>query len=224
MPGYFRATAIVMTVGAIVGASVLAMLPSAPMDPRDDSRPPLFTVLDGSGRPQVKCKQQLWVNSDRSCQTWTVPHPNVEKILSEKTDAIGTGAATENPGAKAPAEIPDLLMPAPKSENQSVPPPVVAERDQVTPHITAQRDESPSDRAAETVAIDARIVGGETVAEVRSRAWSVSDDKTKVARRSTDAARNIPVASRSADGTRRVIMIRPTSRQDVLYYSARMVN
>jgi hypothetical protein len=220
MPGYFRATAIVMTAGAIAGVAVLAMLPSAPIDPRDDSRPPLFTILEGSDRPQVSCKQQLWVNSDRGCQTWTVPHPNVERILLEKTDAIGTGAATENPGARAPAEIPDLPMPAPKSETPAVPP-VVAQRDQALPHITAQPDESRSDRAAETVyAADARIVSGETVAEVRSRASPAPDDKTKVIRRGTDAARNIPVASRSADGTRRVIMIRPTSRQDVLYYSA----
>jgi hypothetical protein len=220
MPGYFRATAIVMTAGAITGAAVLAMLPSAPIDQSDDSHPPLFTILEGSGRLQVSCRQQLWVNSDRGCQTWTVPHPNVERILLEKTDAIGTGAVTENPGARAPAEIPDLPMPAPKSETPPVPP-IVAQRDQVLPHITARHDESPPDRAAETVnAADARIVGGETVAEVRSRASPVPDDKTKVIRRSTDAARNIPVASRSADGTRRVIMIRPTSRQDVLYYSA----
>jgi hypothetical protein len=220
MPGYFRATAIVMSVGAIAGAAVLALLPSAPIDPRDDSRPPLFTVLEGNGRPKLPCKQQLWVNSDRGCQTWTVPHPSVEKILLEKTDAIGTGGATEKPGVSAPAEIPDLPTPAPKSETPPMPP-VVAERDQLMPN-TSQRDEFPSDRGAETVdATDGRIVGGETVAEVRSRASLVPDDKTKVTRRSTDAARNIPVASRSADGSRRVIMIRPTSRQDVLYYSAR---
>jgi hypothetical protein len=219
MPGYFRATAIVMTVGAIAGAGVLAMLPSAPIDPRDDTRQPLFTILEGTGRPQVPCKHQLWVNSDRDCQTWTVPHPNVERILLEKTDAIGAGAATENPGARAPADIKDVPILTPKLETPPVPP-VLAERDRAIPHVAARRDEFPSNRTAEPVtAVDARVVGGETVAEIRTRALP-SDDKAKVARRVTDAPRDIPVASRSADGTRRVIMIRPTSRQDVLYYSA----
>jgi hypothetical protein len=222
MPGYFRAAAIVMTAGAIAGAGVLAMLPSAPIDPRDDARPPLFAILEGADRPQVPCKQQLWVNSDRGCQTWTVPHRDVERALSEKTDAIGESAPTNNPGATewAPAEITDVPMSAPKSESPPVPA-VVAERDQVMPQIKAQRDEPPSDRAAESVAAaEAQVVGGETVAEVRTRASSVPDDRAKVARRGADASRSIPIASRSADGTRRVIMIRPTSRQDVLYYSA----
>ena len=223
MPGYFRATAIVMTVGAISGAGVLAMLPSAPLDPRDDARPPLFTILEGTGRPQVPCKGQLWVNSDRGCQTWTVPHPEVERILSEKTDTIGTSASSENLAAseRVPAEIADMPVPAPKSATLPLPP-VVAERDQVVLRIAAQHEESPPDRVAESAtAADAHIVGGETVEEVRARASAVSGDKAKVARRSLDGPRNIPVASHSADGTRRVIMIRPTSRQDVLYYSAR---
>lgn len=222
MPGYFRATAIVMTVGGIVGAGVLALLPSEPIDPRDDARPPLFLILEGADRPQVPCKQQLWVNSDRDCHTWTVPHRDVEKILSEKTDAIGTSAPTKNPGPieQAPAEIADVPMPVPRSEIRPVSP-VVAERDHAMPQIAGQREKSPSDRATEPVAAaDARVVGGETVAEVRTRASSVSDDKAKVPRRGTDPSRNIPIASRSADGTRRVIMIRPTSQQDLLYYSA----
>jgi hypothetical protein len=217
MPGYFRAAAIVMSVGGIAGAGVLAMLPSAPIDPRDDSRPPLFAILEGTGRLQVPCKQQLWVNSDRGCQTWTVPRREVERILSEKTDAIGTSPVTENPGTgERAANVP---MPTPKSENLPVPPPVVAERDQATLQVAAQRDESPSDRPAESVAVADAHVGGETVAELRARASSAPDDKAKLAR--PDGRRNIPVASRAADGTRRVIMIRPTSRQDVLYYSAR---
>lgn len=223
MPGYFRAVAIVMSVGAITGAGVLAMLPSAPIDTRDDSRPPLFTILDGANRSQASCKQQLWVNSDRGCQTWTVPHRDVERILSEKTDAIGRSAPAKNPGAvePAPAEIPNVPKPAPKSETPPVPP-VVAEGDQLMPQTAAQHHESPSDRAAERVATaDARVMGGETVAEVRTRASLVPGDKAKIAHGGTDVPRNIPVASRSADGTRRVIMIRPTSRQDVLYYSAR---
>jgi hypothetical protein len=90
------------------------------------------------------------------------------------------------------------------------------------PQTAAQDHETSSDRAAEVVATaDARVVGGETVTEVRTRASFVPGDKAKIARRGADGPRNIPVESRSADGTRRVIMIRPTSRQDLLYYSAR---
>jgi hypothetical protein len=39
-------------------------------------------------------------------------------------------------------------------------------------------------------------------------------------RRFGDHLRDIPVSSYSADGTRRDIVIRPTSIQDVYYYSA----
>jgi hypothetical protein len=216
MPGFLRATVIVMTGGAIVGAGIVAMLPPAPKDWSSDSFPSLFARLQVSDPPVAPCRQQFWPNSDRACQTWTVAHREVERILSEKTDTVGTSTPTQDAGTseRNPPTV------APQSVIAPPAPPVV-ERDQVSPQIAAKRDEHPPERAVEAWgAIDTHLLDGETAVQVRARALRVADDKAKVARHGTDVLRGIPVASRTADGSPRVIMIRPTSRQDALYYSA----
>jgi hypothetical protein len=210
MPGFVRATAIVMTSGALVGAGILAMLPPAPNDWPNDSLPSLFATLQVSDPPAAPCRQQFWPNSDRACQTWTVPHSEVERILSEKTDTVGTSTPTRNAGT---IERTDPSVVTPQSVIAPLAPSVVEQ-------IAAKRDEHPSERAEAWGAIDTHLLDGETVTQVRARASRVQDDKAKVARHGTDMLRGIPVASRTADGSRRVIMIRPTSRQDALYYSA----
>jgi hypothetical protein len=73
MPGFLRATAIVASAGAITGG-VLAALPG------NESSPLLATGQIGD-LPSVPCEQQLWLNADRVCQTWTVPHRDVQRVL-----------------------------------------------------------------------------------------------------------------------------------------------
>ena len=53
-----------------------------------------------------------------------------------------------------------------------------------------------------------------------SRGAKPANEALNAVRRFQDNLRDIPVSSYAADGTRRTIVIRPTSIQDVYYYSA----
>jgi hypothetical protein len=60
--------------------------------------------------------------------------------------------------------------------------------------------------------------GNRTAARMRAHS---ADNGFRKPRRSAWRKRRIPITAASADGTRRTIIIRPTSRQDALYYAAR---
>ena len=53
-----------------------------------------------------------------------------------------------------------------------------------------------------------------------NRGAKQTDEALNAVRRFQDNLRDIPVSSYAGDGTRRTIVIRPTSIQDVYYYSA----
>lgn len=76
MPGFLKAAAIVVSGAVIVGVGVLAL----PSNSRQSS--PLLATGQTDGLPSVPCEQQLWLNADRGCQTWTTPHADVQRILS----------------------------------------------------------------------------------------------------------------------------------------------
>jgi hypothetical protein len=94
MPGFLYAATIVMSGGAIVGAGVLMILPESSKVP---------------DLPPLSCQQQYWLNADRSCETWTVPHRDVEQFLaSAPADTVENTAPTENMtvAERTPAKIP----------------------------------------------------------------------------------------------------------------------
>jgi hypothetical protein len=108
MPGFCKAAAIVMSGGAFVGASVLMMLPSPPEDTLPSS--PVFATAMIADLFPEPCKQQLWLNTlntDRVCQTWSLPDHDVERILSApepttKASRQPTGKpATDRPSSKS---------------------------------------------------------------------------------------------------------------------------
>jgi hypothetical protein len=98
MPGFFKAAAIVMSSGATIGTGVLMVLP-------EDSR-----VAE---LPALSCQQQFWLNADRTCQTWTVPHRDVERLLWAKADAIESIATTQymTTAEPIPAKTADVARP-----------------------------------------------------------------------------------------------------------------
>jgi len=204
MPGFLRAATIVLGSSAVLGASVLAALPSAPEGG-------LFARWGAIGvpvadLPRASCKQQLWPNTDRICQSWTIAQPDTARYLSAKLEA-----------------------PTPAA--------VVAAADTIAEHVTLapSADLNKSDRAPPNVMdsstpVDERIIAGETVEDAQMRALrsaqekireeKVQEDKAKVAAtRSREGQNGIAVTARAGDGRARVIIIRPTSRQDHLYYS-----
>jgi hypothetical protein len=82
----------------------------------------------------------------------------------------------------------------------AAPPPVAAERRVAKPAVEPQPPAKKTTRDA--------------------RGTKPSNEALNAVRRFQDNLRDIPVSSYAADGTQRTIVIRPTSIQDVYYYSA----
>src|SRR5262249_22600670 len=113
-------------------------------------------------------------------------------------------------------------------QETSPPPPVVGER-----HIPKQRREVMAPRRETLSAAEGRRVP-KPAAEAQPRAAAPkkatpedraakqrpTNEALNAVRRFQDDLRDIPVSAYAADGTRRTIVIRPTSIQDVYYYSA----
>jgi hypothetical protein len=116
---------------------------------------------------------------------------------------------------------------APQQET-SPPPPVVGER-----HVPKPRREVMAPRRETPPAAEGRRVP-KPAAEAQPRAAAPkkpapqdraakqrpTNEALNAVRRFQDDLRDIPVSAYAADGTRRTIVIRPTSIQDVYYYSA----
>jgi hypothetical protein len=94
MPGFLKAAAIVMSGGVIIGVGVLATLPG---NLRQSS--PLLATSQIGALSSVPCDQQLWLNADRMCQTWTRPHRDVQHLLSPEP-------ATAEPSREPPPAAP----------------------------------------------------------------------------------------------------------------------
>jgi hypothetical protein len=116
---------------------------------------------------------------------------------------------------------------APQQET-SPPPPVVGER-----HVPKQRREVMAPRRETPPAAEGRrvpkpaaeaqpraAVPKKPAPEERAAKQRPTNEALNAVRRFQDDLRDIPVSSYAADGTRRTIVIRPTSIQDVYYYSA----
>jgi hypothetical protein len=222
MPGFLKAATTVFTGSAIVGAGVLMLLPSAPEgSPRV---PSMFPSVRVSDLPPAACKQQLWLNTDRTCQSWTTPKPEVQRLLAAKVvqkvvPADNVTVVERTPVAVAVAP---MLVPKPVTASPS-PAPTAAESDDPPRRIEIERAASAAPQPALSSG-DKRLFASETVEEAQARAAPLKEsDRSKTARvaRGADMRSKIPVTALSADGRRRVIVIRPTSRQDAMYYSAR---
>jgi hypothetical protein len=74
MPGFLKAVALVISGGAIVGTGAFEALPGHALAP-------LLAIAPVPDFARVPCNQQLWLNADRACQTWTVPHREVRRVL-----------------------------------------------------------------------------------------------------------------------------------------------
>jgi hypothetical protein len=222
MPGFLKAATTVFVSGAITGAGVLLLLPAAPEGSvRVQSMFPSVRVSD---LPAAACKQQLWLNTDRTCQSWTTPKPEVQRLLAARVaqkvvpaDNVTVVARTAVAVAVAPMPVPKFVTASPS------PAPMPAKSDDPPRQIEIERTGSAAPQPALSSG-DKRLFASETVEEVQARASQLKEnDRSKTVRvaRGPVMRSKIPVAALSADGRRRVIVIRPTSPQDAMYYSAR---
>jgi hypothetical protein len=85
MAGFLKGATIVISSGAIVGYGALAMLHEA-LSPSSA----LFATARIPDPPQAPCTRQVWLNSDRACQSWTLPHRDVQQFLSSEPTSIGS--------------------------------------------------------------------------------------------------------------------------------------
>lgn len=116
---------------------------------------------------------------------------------------------------------------APQQET-SPPPPVVGERHIPKPRreVMAPRRETPPAAEGRRVPKPAAEAQPRAAApkkpaiEERAAKQRPTNEALNAVRRFQDDLRDIPVSAYTADGTRRTIVIRPTSIQDVYYYSA----
>jgi hypothetical protein len=116
---------------------------------------------------------------------------------------------------------------APQQET-SPPPPVVGERHIPKPRreVMAPRRETPPAAEGRRVPKPAAEAQPRAAApkkpapEERAAKQRPTNEALNAVRRFQDDLRDIPVSAYAADGTRRTIVIRPTSIQDVYYYSA----
>jgi hypothetical protein len=115
---------------------------------------------------------------------------------------------------------------APQQET-SPSPPVVGERHIPKPRreVMAPRRETPpaaEGRRVPKPAAEAqpRAASKKPASEDRAAKQRPTNEALNAVRRFQDDLRDIPVSAYTADGTRRTIVIRPTSIQDVYYYSA----
>ena len=100
------------------------------------------------------------------------------------------------------------------------------------PHIAKQRKFTPARHAAPAAPLAEKRHAAKPVAEAQphtpapkkavreDRGAKQTNEALNAVRKFQDNLRDIPVSSYAADGARRTIVIRPTSIQDVYYYSA----
>jgi hypothetical protein len=130
----------------------------------------------------------------------------------------------------------DITAPQPSVPQQEVsappvttepPPPVSTERHIPKAHTTPSRHAAPAApqlhekrRVAKPAAEPQTPASAPKKTAREDRGAKQTDEALNAVRKFQDNLRDIPVSSYAGDGTRRMIMIRPTSIQDVYYYSA----
>ena len=172
------------------------------------------------------------------------PAPPQQAAATPQQEPVAPQQAAATPQPEEPAPQQEASAPAVPAEPQHTTkrrsvtpvrhaapaPPAVAEKRRAAkanvetqPRVGAAKTAAREDRGAkpanEAVETQPRAGGAKTAAR-ENRGAKPANEALNAVRRFQDNLRDIPVSSYAADGTRRTIVIRPTSIQDVYYYSA----
>jgi hypothetical protein len=210
----FAAAAALIAFGGIIAVGALMLIPTAAQ-----------RVLVAGGEtprpPAIPCERQTSLDFDQDCSSVT-PQRDLPRIAGYGGSSAVTGEtpapaekAPEQPSTETarPAAAPQeparqAISPAPERVTP-VSPPGAAERREAKPMIKAQaRPPAPKKIARRDQA--AKRSTSEALRTVR-----------RFGDRDRDTLQDIPVSAYAADGQQRTIVIRPTSVQDVYYYSVR---
>lgn len=206
MTGFFGAAARVLALSLVVGFAALVFLPSA-----DGPLLAGIAVPDPAPSP---CKKQYWPNVERRC-LWSEPKHELSKTASKRDDAKLDTAKKES----AKPEFDDSAQPKQAkhlAENETAGPvPLVTAE-------TAPAAPNPTDHAPQAEPA-ARNVASVADTAAAARPALRKTDKPRPLRIAPATGDEIPIAVVRADGTRKTVLIRPTSPQDVYYYSQRSI-
>jgi outer membrane biosynthesis protein TonB len=164
------------------------------------------------------------------------PNEAAAPVAEERQIAKPQSEATQQPETPAPPPVAEERhIPTQRSEvaapqqDTPAPPPVAVERHTAKQRseVVASRPETPppaaQGRRAAKPAVEAQPRAGaakKAASGDRAAKQRPTNEALNAVRRFQDNLRDIPVSAYAADGTRRTIVIRPTSIQDVYYYSA----
>jgi hypothetical protein len=200
---------------------------AVPSAGEDAPAPPLTESSSAAAAPAEPVQQ-----SEAAAPQQGTPAPVAEERQSPTPTQRSEAAQQETPAAAPVAEeqhIEEQRRQATAPPQEASPPPPVAEER----HIPKQRREVAAPRR-ETPPVAEGRRAAKPAAEAQPRAAApkkpASEDRAakqrpvtealNAVRRFQDNLHDIPVSAYAADGTRRTIVIRPTSIQDVYYYSA----
>jgi hypothetical protein len=139
-----------------------------------------------------------------------VPAPSPPPLVEEQHigEQRREAAAPQQETSPSPPVVGERHIPKPRRE-------VMAPRRETPPAAEGRRVPKPAAEAQPRAAAPKKSAPEERAAKQRP-----TNEALNAVRRFQDDLRDIPVSAYAADGTRRTIVIRPTSIQDVYYYSA----
>jgi hypothetical protein len=219
----------------MIGVGALALLPSA--------KKSLDARTEVSEPPAPACGQQTWLRFDRNCLSrrglpWMAGHGGSIMVPLEVA-APANPSQEPSPEGQQAAMLPEepqkpaLLQSAPQQSatdqpsastiEQPIPQPPVQQTAIVDPaHETPTQPPTVAERRTSKPAI--RTPTGPMAAKKashgeRPKKPSAAED-FKQGRKLGAKLQDIPISSYSADGTSRTVVIRPTSIQDIYFYSS----
>lgn len=204
MTGFFGAAARFLALFLVVGFAALVFLPSA------DG--PLLAGIAAPDPAPSPCKKQHWPNVERRC-LWSEPKRELGRTAANRDGAKAEGAKRET---ASPAIAKADAAPLTTAENEPGAPPLAS--------LVAAEAPAAEHGAEHAARREAAAANAAPIADAPPAARPALR-KTEKPRplRIAPAGEGIPIAVVRADGSRRTVLIRPTSPQDVYYYSQRSI-
>jgi hypothetical protein len=146
-------------------------------------------------------------------------------VTASRQEPVEVTASRQEPPTSPPiAEEPQVAtQPSEAPQQEASAPPVAGERPVVKQqrNVTRPRHAAPvaTERHVAKPTVETQPPAPKKAAR-EARGAKPSNEALNAVRKFQDNLRDIPVSSYAADGTQRTIVIRPTSIQDVYYYSA----
>jgi len=201
-----------------------AAAPVAPVQQSEAAAPQRETPAPGGEERQIPTQR-----NEAAQQETPAPAPVAEErqVPTQRSEATQQETPAPPPVAEE-QRVEEQRREATAPPQEASPPPVVVERHipKQRHQVMAPRRETPAPvaegrRAAKPAAEAQRAaVAKKPASEDRAAKQRPVTEALNAVRRFQDNLHDIPVSAYAADGTRRTIVIRPTSIQDVYYYSA----